>query len=60
MPLEGTKLPAERYRVKLFTGATVESDVNTWFATSAGQLVDFLLEHDGTNLVVLVLYRPYS
>ncbi len=60
MPLEGTRLPAERYRVKLFTGATVESDLNTWFATNAGQLVEFLLEHDGTNSVVLVLYCPPS
>ena len=60
MALEGSPLPAQRFQAKLFTGATVESDLNTWFATSAGHLVDLLLDHDGTNPVVLVLYRPYS
>jgi hypothetical protein len=39
---------------------TMESDLNTWFATNAGQLVDVFLEHDGTNPVALVLYCPSS
>ena len=58
MPLEGAKLPAQRYKTKLFTGATVESDINTWVDTNPGPLVEFYMTHDGTNPVVMVLYCP--
>ena len=60
MALEGSKLPSRRYTVKLFTGAAVESDLNTWLATDSGQLVDFYFTHDGTNPVILALYCPNS
>ena len=58
MALEASRIPAQRYQVKLFTGATVESDLNAWFLTNAGQLVDFFLVHDGTNPLVMVVYCP--
>ena len=60
MALEGSRLPGQRYTVKLFTGATVESDLNTWLATNPGQMVDFYLTHDGTNAVIMALYCPAS
>ena len=60
MALVGSRLPGQRYTAKLFTGATVESDLNTWLAANPGQLVDLYLTHDGTDPVILVLYSPYS
>ena len=60
MALVGSRLPGQRYTVKLFTGAAVESGLNTWLATNPGQLVDFYLTHDGTDPVILVLYCPDS
>ena len=56
----GSRLPGRRYTVKLFTGAAAESGLNTWLATDPGQLVNFYLAHDGTDPVILVLYRPDS
>ncbi|MBI4339419.1 MAG: hypothetical protein HY680_05650 [Chloroflexi bacterium] len=50
-------LPSQRFRVKLFTGGTVEGDVNTWLGTNPGALVQIYLAHDGANPVVLALYR---
>ena len=60
MALEGSRLPSRRYTVKLFTGAAVESDLNTWLATDSGQMVDFYFTHDGTYPVILALYCPNS
>ena len=60
MALEGSKIPGQRYKVKLFTGATVEADINTWLITNPGPLVSLYLSHNGTNPVTLVLYCPAS
>ncbi|MBI2171634.1 MAG: hypothetical protein HYU30_06395 [Chloroflexi bacterium] len=50
-------LPAERYRVKLFSGASLESDINTWLVTNAGALVQLFMAYNGSSAVVLALYR---
>ena len=60
MVLQGYSLPGRRYTVKLFTGVAVESGLNTWLVTDPGQLVNFYLTHDGTDLVILVLYCLHS
>ncbi len=60
MALQGSSIPGQRFEVKLFTGPSVESDINTWLLSNPGPLVSFHLSHDGTNPVVLTLYRPAS
>ena len=62
MALEGAALPADRYLVSIFTGATpgeVASNVNG-FLTSASKksLVEFYLTHSQTAPVVMVVYVP--
>ncbi len=54
--LNRKSLPGERFKVKLFSGANVEADVNTWLGTNPGALVQVFLAHDGANPVVLALY----
>ena len=56
MALEGSKIPGQRYQVKLFTGASVEADINTLLTTNPGPLASFYQAHDGTNPVTLVLF----
>ena len=51
-------LPTERFKVKVFTGASVEGDVNAWLDTNPGVLLQMLLSQDATNPVVMALYRP--
>ncbi|MBI4310737.1 MAG: hypothetical protein HY681_03055 [Chloroflexi bacterium] len=55
--LNRPSLPAERYRVKLFSGAALESDLNMWLAGNPGALVQIYLAYNGTAAVALALYR---
>ncbi len=59
MVLEGAKLPADRFRVSMFTGASpgeVASNVNGFLSSGSKSLVGFYMTHDGTAPVVMVLY----
>ena len=61
MALEGAQLPANRFRVSMFTGATpgeVASNVNGFLSSGSKSLVGFYMTHDGTAPVVMVLYVP--
>ncbi|MBI4200735.1 MAG: hypothetical protein HY531_00420 [Chloroflexi bacterium] len=61
MALEGATLPADRFRVNIFTGASpgeVVSNVNAFLATGSKSVVDFYLSHSGTAPVVMVVYVP--
>ncbi len=54
--LDRKRLPGERFKVKLFTGASVEADMNAWLVGNPGALVQLFLSHDGVNPVALALY----
>ena len=61
MALEGAKLPADRFRVSMFTGSSpgeVASNVNGFLSSGSKSLVGFYMTHDGTAPVVMVLYVP--
>lgn len=61
MTLEGLKLPADRFRVSMFTGsspAEVASNVNGFLSSGSKSLMGFYMTHDGTAPVVMVLYVP--
>lgn len=61
MALEGATLPANRFRVSIFTGSTpgeVASNVNGFLSTGSKALVGFHLTHSGTAPVVMVVYVP--
>ncbi len=61
MPLENWKLPADRFRVSIFTGASageVAGTVNGFLSSGSKSLVDFYITHDGVAPVVMVLYVP--
>lgn len=63
MALDGAKLPSDRYRVSIFTGATpgeVESNVNGFLSSGSKALVEFHLTHSTTAPVVMVLYVPLA
>lgn len=59
MMVNRPNLPAERYRVKLFSGASLESDLNTWLGTNPGALVQLYLTSSGSGsgALVMALYR---
>lgn len=54
--LNRKSLPGERFKVKLFTGANLEADMNAWLVGNPGALVQLFLAHDGVNPVALALY----
>ena len=61
MAMEGAKLPADRFRVSMFTGSSpgeVASNVNGFLSSGSKSLVEFHITHDGTAPVVMVLYVP--
>jgi len=61
MAMEGAKLPADRFRVSMFTGSSpgeVASNVNGFLSSGSKSLVGFYMTHDGTAPVVMVLYVP--
>ncbi len=61
MALEGAKLPADRFRVSIFTGSSageVASIVNGFLSSGSKSLVEFYLTHSSTAPVVMVVYVP--
>ena len=61
MSMEGYKLPADRFRVSIFTGASpgeVASNVNGFLSSGSKSLVGFYLTHSQTAPVVMVVYVP--
>ena len=61
MSMEGARLPADRFRVSIFTGASagqVASNMNGFLSSGSKSLVGFYMTHDGTAPVVMVLYVP--
>ena len=55
---ETAKLPSSRSRAKLFTGASVEADMNTWLATEPGNLVSIHTSGNGGDPCVGVICLP--